>query len=103
MIKIGITGQEGFVGTHLYNTLKLYPKEFEVLDYDISYFDNENQLNSFVSNCDTIVHLAAKNRHKSQQVIYDTNINLVDKLISSCEKTGTRPHILFSSSSQEIY
>jgi UDP-2-acetamido-2,6-beta-L-arabino-hexul-4-ose reductase len=101
MLKIGITGQKGFIGTHLYNTLKLYPKEFEILDYDISYFDDEIKLNSFVSNCDTIVHLAAKNRHKSQQVIYDTNINLVDKIITSCKKTGSKPHILFSSSSQE--
>ena len=101
MIKIGITGQEGFVGTHLYNTLKLYPKEFEVIDYDISYFEDENQLDRFVSNCDTIVHLAAMNRHKSQQVIYDTNINLVDKLIASCKKAVSKPHILFSSSSQE--
>ena len=101
MIKIGITGQEGFVGTHLYNTLKLYPKEFEVIDYDISYFEDENHLDRFVSNCDTIVHLAAMNRHKSQQVIYDTNIILVDKLISSCKKAVSKPHILFSSSSQE--
>jgi UDP-2-acetamido-2,6-beta-L-arabino-hexul-4-ose reductase len=101
MIKIGITGQEGFVGTYLYNTLKLYPKEFEVIDYDISYFEDENQLDRFVSNCDTIVHLAAMNRHKSQQVIYDTNIILVDKLIASCKKAVSKPHILFSSSSQE--
>ena len=38
MIKIGITGQEGFVGTHLFNTIALFSDEFERVDYDISYF-----------------------------------------------------------------
>ena len=33
MIKIGITGQAGFVGTHLYNTLGLHPEEFERIDF----------------------------------------------------------------------
>ncbi|WP_449437261.1 hypothetical protein [Pedobacter steynii] len=28
-LKIGITGQGGFVGMHLYNTLGLFPEEFE--------------------------------------------------------------------------
>ena len=28
MIKIGITGQEGFIGTHLNNTLKLLPNDY---------------------------------------------------------------------------
>jgi len=101
MIKVGITGQEGFVGTHLYNTLRLYPEEFQVIDYDISYFENTKNLNDFVSKCDAIVHLAAMNRHENEQVIYNTNISLVEKLISACNNTSSAPHILFSSSSQE--
>ena len=101
MIKVGITGQGGFIGTHLYNTLKLYPKEFEIIDCHISYFEDEHKLDRFVSNCDTIVHLAAMNRHKSQQVIYDANIKLVDNLIASCKKAAIKPHVLFSSSTQE--
>ena len=28
MIRVGITGQPGFVGTHLYNELGLFPDEF---------------------------------------------------------------------------
>ena len=30
MIKIGITGQEGFVGTHLYNTLNYIQKNLRL-------------------------------------------------------------------------
>jgi UDP-2-acetamido-2,6-beta-L-arabino-hexul-4-ose reductase len=47
------------------------------------------------------VHLAAMNRHNDPDVIYNTNIELVQKLISSLLRTNSKPHILFSSSSQE--
>lgn len=101
MLKIGITGQEGFVGTHLHNTLKLSPTQFSCIDYDKSFFNDELQLDSFVSQCDVIVHLAALNRHKDPEVIYETNIQLVEKLIASLERTNSKAHVLFSSSSQE--
>ena len=101
MIKIGITGQQGFVGTHLYNTLGLTPYKFELIEFKRGYFDDEIALDSFVSECDTIVHLAAMNRHTDPQVIYNTNIDLVKNLVASLERTGSKPHILLSSSSQE--
>jgi UDP-2-acetamido-2,6-beta-L-arabino-hexul-4-ose reductase len=101
MIKIGITGQAGFVGTHLYNTLGLFPDEFQRIDFNKEYFANENKLNEFVEQCDVIVHLAAMNRHNDPQVIYDTNIRLVQKLIMALEVTSSKAHVLFSSSTQE--
>ncbi len=101
MIKIGITGQAGFVGTHLFNTLGLQPEKFERISFEDAYFQDEAKLNDFVANCDAIVHLAAMNRHGDPQVIYDTNIRLVKQLIKACETTNSRPHILFSSSTQE--
>ena len=61
----------------------------------------EDKLETFVKQCDVIVHLAALNRHNDPQTIYDTNIGLVKKLISALENTGSKPHILFSSSTQE--
>ena len=101
MLKIGITGQKGFVGTHLFNTLKLLPNDFRCIEYDISFFSNDFSLDTFVSQCDIIVHLAAMNRHNDPDVIYRTNIELVQKLITSLERTKSKPHVLFSSSSQE--
>jgi len=101
MIKIGITGQAGFVGTHLYNTLGLSLDEFHRIDFSKDYFQDVIQLNDFVSQCDVIVHLAAMNRHNDSQVIYDTNIGLVQKLIQSLTLTNSKAHILFSSSTQE--
>lgn len=100
-LKIGITGQEGFVGQHLYNTIGLFPEEFERVDYQIDFFKDEQKLQNFVAQCDVIVHLAAMNRHNDPQVLYDTNIGLVKQLINALEFTKSTAHVLFSSSSQE--
>jgi len=99
--KIGITGQSGFIGTHLYNTLGLYPDKFEQIPFKDEYFQDDNILNDFVRSCDVIVHLAAMNRHNDPQMIYETNLRLVKQVIGACEITNSRPHILFSSSTQE--
>jgi UDP-2-acetamido-2,6-beta-L-arabino-hexul-4-ose reductase len=101
MIKIGITGQSGFVGTHLFNTLGLSPAKFERISFEDAYFQDEKALDVFVSQCDAIVHLAALNRHGDPQVIYDTNIQLVKQLIAAMEITGSIPNVIFSSSTQE--
>ncbi len=100
MIKVGITGQAGFVGTHLYNYLGLQ-NNIQRIDFDKLFLENATDLEGFVAKCDVIVHLAAMNRHTDPQVIYDTNVDLVTKLIAACEKTNVAPHILFSSSTQE--
>lgn len=101
MIRVGITGQAGFVGNHLYHTLGLYKEEFERIDFDRHYFDDAALLDGFVQNCDVIVHLAAMNRHNDPEVIYQTNIRLVQALVAALTRTGSRPHIIFSSSTQE--
>ena len=98
MLKIGITGQRGFIGTHLFNTLGLQPEEFERVPFQKVYFSNRKLLNEFVTKCDVIVHLAAMNRHNDPQVIYDTNIELTKKLINALDATGSKAHVLFSSS-----
>ena len=101
MVKIGITGQEGFVGTHLFNTIALFPEEFERVVYDIQFFGDEDLLDEFVAQCDVIVHLAAMNRHPDPQVLYDVNVGLVKTLIGALERTHSKAHVILSSSSQE--
>lgn len=101
MLRIGITGQHGFVGTHLYNTLGSHPKEFERIDFQKEFFQDEEELDTFVSNCDVIVHLAAMNRHNDPEVIYRTNVALVENLIASLNRTESKSQIIMSSSSQE--
>jgi UDP-2-acetamido-2,6-beta-L-arabino-hexul-4-ose reductase len=101
MKKIGITGQNGFIGYHLYQTLKLYPEKFILIDFNRSYFENQTMIDSFVKQCDVIVHLAALNRHNDPQAIYDTNVNLVSKLVDAFNRTKVTPHVIISSSTQE--
>lgn len=100
-LKVGITGQNGFVGQHLYNTLGLYADEIERVEFSRDFFVDHHQLTDFVRKCDVIVHLAALNRHNDPVVIYKTNISLVEKLIKALESSGKTPKVIFSSSSQE--
>lgn len=101
MKKVGITGQNGFVGSHLYNTLGLQPEKFERISFERNFFDSAEKLDDFVKQCDVIVHLAAMNRHPDPEVIFNNNVELVKKLTDSLQRTGSKAHVLFSSSSQE--
>ena len=101
MLKIGITGQAGFIGTHLYNTLSLYPDKYIRITFRDEFFQSEEALDAFVKQCDVIVHLAAMNRHNDPNVLYKTNIELVQKLIDSMERTNSKPYVIMSSSLQE--
>lgn len=100
-MRVGITGQSGFIGTHLFNTLNLNKKEFETIPFEDAYFEDQNVLENWVTKCDVIVHLAAMSRHEDPKIIYLTNINLVNKLISSFDRTNAKPQILYMSSIQE--
>ena len=49
--KIGITGQAGFIGNHLYTTLSLR-EDVELVDFERSFFEDADSLAKFVSKCD---------------------------------------------------
>jgi UDP-2-acetamido-2,6-beta-L-arabino-hexul-4-ose reductase len=101
MIRIGITGQSGFIGTHLANTIYLFKEKYKLISFEDSYFQNKDLLEDFVKKCDVIVHLAALNRHSQPDEILKTNISLVELLIQALEETNSKPHLIFSSSIQE--
>ncbi len=100
-LKVGITGQSGFMGSHLYNFLGIKTDCVTRVDFERNFFEDITKLKTFVQQCDVIVHIAAMNRHKDQQVIYDTNIGLVNKLIQACNSLQVTPKIIFASSTQE--
>ena len=100
MKRIGITGQAGFIGTHLFNLLKT-KKDVIAIPFEDAYFDHPPLLVEFVKQCDVIVHLAGVNRCDSQEELYKTNIRLVDQLIEAMQTAKVSPHVIFSSSIQE--
>ncbi len=101
MIKVGVTGSNGFIGWHLTQTLKLQIGRFKIIDFNRSWFENTNELDNFISNCDIIVHFAGLNRHCDERAIYDTNIGLAHKLVDAFNRTNFKGQVLFSSSIQE--
>ena len=58
-------------------------------------------MHAFVRQCDVIIHLAAVNRHSDPEKLYKMNIELVNSLINALNQEKVKPHIIFSSSTQE--
>jgi UDP-2-acetamido-2,6-beta-L-arabino-hexul-4-ose reductase len=95
---IGITGMAGFVGSHLRDRLAR-EEGFEVLPFEDSFYDNPKDFIDFAKQADCLVHLAGVNRDEPE-VVYQKNIDLMEKLLEYCDASGSKPTILFSSSTQ---
>lgn len=102
IIKVGITGQSGFVGTNLYNKLKEYPEKYECILFEDSYWQSESKLREFVKQCDAIFHLACLVRSPKPGAVYDTNIMLGNQLVNAMIIEDVHPCLLFASSIQEF-
>ena len=101
MIKVGVTGSNGFIGWHLCHTLQLHPDIYQLIEFNRDWFHDSIRLDTFVSKCDIIVHLAGLNRHSEESIIYKTNIGLAESLVESFNRTDFKGKIIFSSSIQE--
>ena len=101
MIKVGVTGSNGFIGWHLCRTLELDTNKFELIEFKRDWFNENTNLDSFVSKCDIIVHLAGLNRHSEESAIYNTNVGLAERLVESFKRAGFKGQVIFSSSIQE--
>ena len=101
MIKVGVTGSNGFIGWHLCRILELDANKFELIEFKRDWFDENIALDIFVSKCDIIVHLAGLNRHSEEIAIYNTNVGLAERLVESFKRKGFRGQVIFSSSIQE--
>jgi UDP-2-acetamido-2,6-beta-L-arabino-hexul-4-ose reductase len=101
MIKVGVTGSNGFIGWHLCNILLLDGNKYKLIEFRREWFDESIKLDDFVEKCDIIIHLAGLNRHSEDEVIYNTNLSLAKKLIDSFNRTNFKGQLLFSSSIQE--
>jgi len=88
----------GFVGSHLRDRLRR-EDNITIPDFEDEFFRNEETLKDYFSKCDAIVHLAAMNRGNDDE-IYNTNIELTNKLVSTLKAIDKKPHVLFASSTQ---
>lgn len=97
-MKLAITGQEGFIGYHLYNTIKYKYPSYEILDFNKTLFNDQDSLDSLILSLDVIVHLAGVNRSVSENEILEKNLFLTNQIINSIDRTNFNGKLIFASS-----
>ena len=100
-MRIGVIGQNGFIGYHLTQTIKYQCSDFTLVPFQKSFFQDVSALQTFVSSCDVIVHLAGVNRAQTDQEVYHGNMQLASALKTALVAANFKGHLLFASSSQE--
>jgi len=100
-LKIGITGQDGFIGYHLAKTIKYKFDKYTIVPFERKIFGNSKLLETFVSSCDVIVHLAGVNRASSNEEVYNSNIQINVDLKEALINSSFKGHLIFASSFQE--
>ena len=98
-MKIGITGNTGFIGTHLTNYLQ--NKGFDIVPFEKEYFLYQDKLDSFVKKCDAIIHLAGQSKPHNKETVYIDNLSLSTKLYSTIQDMKFKGHLIFVSSIHE--
>jgi UDP-2-acetamido-2,6-beta-L-arabino-hexul-4-ose reductase len=101
-MKIGVTGANGFLGSHLVTYLKSR-SNIEIQKYTDNLIDKKNKpkLSRFVDYNDIIVHLACLNRASSYDLI-ETNI-LGTLNICECFTGVIKPKKLIFASTAQVY
>ena len=102
LMKVGVTGSSGFLGSHLTNALnQLSVFDVTTLKRNSSgNFPEINELKSFVKNLDLIYHVGGINRGTNEE-IFEGNIQATFNLLEAIRKYGSSsPRIIFTSSSQ---
>lgn len=100
-MKIGITGQSGFIGYHVSKTIKYKFEKYNLVTFHKSYFEDTTLFDAFISSCDVIIHLAGVNRADSEKEVYTSNIQLNNSLKNALLRAKFKGHLIFASSTQE--
>ena len=98
--KVGITGHNGFLGGHVKNIIKYKFQDYQIIDFNRSFFKNDEAMSEFVKNCDAIIHLAGLNRNKLSEEITEANVQLAKSLSKSLVLNNFRGSLIYSSTIQ---
>ena len=95
IMKVLVTGANGFIGKNL--SIWLKRNDIDVLAIDI---DNLSKLDEYALQADFIVHLAGINRPMDVKEFYDGNLNSIVRLVEILKSNKKKTPILLSSSTQ---
>ena len=96
MIRIGITGADGFLGWHL--RVHLLPQADVVVSCaSRDTFSDTAKLKAFAAGCDAIAHFAGVNRGEEAE-IESGNVAIARALVDALSTSGARPHIVYANS-----
>ncbi|MEN8170718.1 MAG: NAD-dependent epimerase/dehydratase family protein [Pseudomonadota bacterium] len=100
-MKVGITGASGFIGWHMrcYLATRSDVEDVRLAGRDL--FADEQQLQTFVTGLDLIVHLAGVNRAEPDELLQG-NIAPAEKLIEALEQCSCTPCVAYTTSTQAV-
>ena len=96
MINVAITGENGFLGTHLRNYF-LKKKLFNYIFLGRNFEDSIYNL----KNGDILIHAASVHRNLNPEMVYDINMQINKKLLNSLQINNLSLNVVFISSIQE--
>jgi len=83
---IGVTGHRGFIGSNFVSYVQDRTKLHKIVKFH-SDITKKKAVQTFVTKCDVVVHLAGKNRGTPQEVL-DTNITGTYNVTDECHWAG---------------
>ena len=96
--KIAVAGSEGFIGSHVLKQLRSGGM-FEGVAVPRVLWDSPAELSALLAECDAVIMLAGVSRSDDGELLYRTNMELVQKLIAALSETSCR--VIFGSTTHE--
>jgi UDP-2-acetamido-2,6-beta-L-arabino-hexul-4-ose reductase len=96
MIRIGVTGADGFLGWHL-RVHSLPQADITVSCAGRDTFADSAKLRSFAAGCDAIAHFAGVNRGEESEVEAG-NVAIARALVDALTAANGRPHVVYANS-----
>ncbi len=106
MMRVVVTGAAGLIGWHACARLhaencaagfKGGPSPYDIIPLDHAGFDDDTQLQNALTGADAVLHFAGVNR-APDDVVEAANPAIAERMITACQVTGAKPHIIYANS-----